>query len=339
MRISIARAGPAIVAAAALALSSSRALGAPPTDDDRRAAAGLFNEGTKAFAAGAYRVAAGDFESAYARAPHHAPLFNAARSWHRAGELPRAATLYARYLAMAPADARDRAAASAGLAEIGPRLVRFEIDAPAFASVRVDDQPSDARVVYALPGTHTIAASGVGPGGRARSAEATRTAAAGDVVAVALEPRDDAAPPAPLPAAPGAVAAPSAVAGDSAHANTAPPERGDDAPRRGWSPVVVWVGAGLTVMSLAGGVLSELDYASYKRNHPGATGDTLQQETMRLRRSSFLFVTATALAIGTTVAAIWLVDWKGEAAPPPARVRGGVVADERGARLVLAGSF
>src|SRR5262249_35778251 len=61
-----------------------------------------FADGERAFKAGDFVGAATHFEAAFQKAPHYAPLWNAARAWHRAGSLARAATLYARYLRESP---------------------------------------------------------------------------------------------------------------------------------------------------------------------------------------------------------------------------------------------
>ena len=66
---------------------------ATESDEDRKAAAKLFAEGQKSYSTGDFRHAAESFEAAYARAPRLAPLLNAARAWHNARELVRAANL------------------------------------------------------------------------------------------------------------------------------------------------------------------------------------------------------------------------------------------------------
>ena len=53
---------------------------AAPGEGDRSAAR-FFAEGQKAFSAGDYPRAGEQFEAAYKERPHHAPLWNAARSW------------------------------------------------------------------------------------------------------------------------------------------------------------------------------------------------------------------------------------------------------------------
>src|SRR5579883_463843 len=99
----------------------------PPTVDDKKAASDAFKEGDRAFRAGDYRHAAEAYETAYRKAPHHAPLWNAARAWERAGEPARAANLYAKYLREAPPNAPDRNGATTALQKLATKLARLDI--------------------------------------------------------------------------------------------------------------------------------------------------------------------------------------------------------------------
>jgi hypothetical protein len=92
-------------------------------DDARR----FFERGERAYEAHDYVLAAKAFDEAYRIVPHHASLWNAARSWERASEQTRAANAYAKYLRLAPADAPDRDAAMAALAALAEKLGRIEV--------------------------------------------------------------------------------------------------------------------------------------------------------------------------------------------------------------------
>ncbi|MDI1443396.1 hypothetical protein [Polyangium sp. 6x1] len=148
---------------------------------DREAATRAFEEGERAYRAGDFSRAAERFEEAYHKAPHPAPLWNAARSWDKAGEIARAANGYARYLREAPQGAPDRDEAGKALGELAARLGRIEVFAPEVEDVRVDDQPLEGTSVYVHPGTHVIE-------GRVRGIEVRRTEElqAGNVRSVAL---------------------------------------------------------------------------------------------------------------------------------------------------------
>ena len=138
--------------------SASPAAKPAPSEDDRKAAARSFAGGEQLFAKGDFLRAATSFEEAHARAPHSASSWNAARSWHRAGELDRAANRYTHFLADAPSDAPDRDAALRALRELSPRLGRFEIQAAGLEDVRVDGEPARPPTVYVYPGSHLITA-------------------------------------------------------------------------------------------------------------------------------------------------------------------------------------
>ncbi|HRI63606.1 MAG TPA: hypothetical protein PK156_05195, partial [Polyangium sp.] len=128
----------------------------PVAPTDRDEARHVFEEGKRAFEAHDYVLAAKAFEQAYRTAPHHAPLWNAARSWERAGEWARAANTYAKYLRVSPADAPDRNAATTTLETLAAKLGRIEIHAPGVDIVRVDDLVVDERSVYVYPGMHVV---------------------------------------------------------------------------------------------------------------------------------------------------------------------------------------
>lgn len=226
---------------------------AAPTQADRDAAAREFARGEKAFKAGEFVLAASAFEEAYRLAPHHAPLWNAARAWHRAGQHARAANLYTKYLSEAPADAPDREGARTALAELQP-------PAPSAPVVTPDTAPSG-------PGAPAIPPSGPGAPGAAPLASTAMIR--------------------PLPL---------------------------ESPRSGWSPIVVLVGGGVTLLGAAGTLWSAVD-ADRVHDTANAAPDDMELEKEAKRRDWRTAIvggfTGTVL-IFTGVAAIWLVDWKGK---------------------------
>jgi tetratricopeptide (TPR) repeat protein len=132
---------------------------AEPEAPSQRGAAERFAAGEEAYARGDF-VRAGDaFEAAYAADPQPASLWNAARSWHRAGERARAANLYRRYIREAPADAPDRDEATRAMLELVERLGRLEIVAPGAGPLSVDGRPAPADVVFVDPGSHLVETS------------------------------------------------------------------------------------------------------------------------------------------------------------------------------------
>jgi hypothetical protein len=151
-------------------------------EEDKNAAA-RFHEGERAYAAGDYRKAAEAFELAYAAKPHHAPLWNAARSRERSGEPVRAANLLEKYLHDAPTGARDRDQATLDLVALTNRLGRIEVRTAEASQIRVDDVASDASLVYVTPGEHIV--TGISGDVPLRRLVTVR---AGEVVSVSLTP-------------------------------------------------------------------------------------------------------------------------------------------------------
>ena len=285
---------------AALARADATPPASAPSAEDKKAASDLFHEGDAAFKLGDYRRAAEAYETAYRRAPHHAPLWNAARAWDRAGEIARAATLYAKYLREAPAKAPDRNSATAALAKIAPKLARLDIHADAgLTGVVVDaraveaDAAGDATsaqtyTVYVVPGAHVV---------EARSGDqAVRQAPkveAGDVVGVALAmptaKKDDAPPPPPPPPSPSP---------------------------QGWSPAVVAFGGALTAITGGLAIWSGIDTLQQKDQFDKSpTQDNLDSGHAKQTRTNVLLGVSVVSGLLTVGAAIFLVDWHSSGAP------------------------
>jgi hypothetical protein len=303
-----------LVAHLAAAPAPARAEEPTPPADARAAATRAFEEGERAFRAGDFAGAAASFEAAYRAAPHAAPLWNAARAWHRAGEIPRAANLYARYLREAPPDAPDRDAAGAALAQIAPRLARIDVVAPDARELRVDDQPLEGASVYVYPGDHVISGA-IGD----RTVLRTEAIRAGEVRSVALvaEPPPAApAAPAATPLAPPAAPPPSA-AGPGPRAVT--PDAPAPGPSRPLPPAAVIIGAAAAAIGAGVTVWSGLDTLAARDAFDAApTQDNLDAGRAKQLRTNALLGVTIGLGALTGAAAIWLVDWGDRAPPAPA---------------------
>jgi tetratricopeptide (TPR) repeat protein len=281
-----------------------------PTAEDKKVASVAFREGDRAFNAGDYRRAAESYELAYARAPHYAPLWNAARAWDRAGEMPRAANLYAKYLREAPADAPDRNNATSALAKIAPKLARLDIHADAGVSaVKIDDRAAEpdadggqTYTVYVVPGAHVIEAR-VGD----ETIRQSPSVAAGDHVGVALAPaaKKIDAPPTPI----------------ASPAPEPPPSS------RGWSPVVVVFGGAVTAITAGLAIWSGVDTLNQKDQFDKApTQDNLDSGRAKQTRTNALIAASAVAGVLTGAAAIFLVDWKGSASHVEVGLGPGTVA-------------
>jgi hypothetical protein len=269
---------------------------ADESEEDRKAAAKLFGEGQRAYNQGDFRHAGESFEAAYKHAPRLPPLWNAARAWHKGGELVHAANLYASYLRKAPPTAPDRNSATSAMRDLEGRVARLEVHADGFSDLKVDgvaidldDQNARSFVVYVTPGTHVVEGAQAG-----KVVSEHPTAGAGSAMSVVLvvpttETVVTPPPPQPLP----------------------PPHEPDKPEKRGgWSPIVVVVGGSLT--AVAGGFLiwSGLDTVG-QRSTFNASPTQANLDTGRsdeLRTNVLVGVTA-GLGVLTCLAAAF-VDWK-----------------------------
>lgn len=304
------RARALLLGTALFVVSASARADEPPgpstTADGRRDAASRFEEGTRAFDSGDFRRAGELFEIAYKLAPHEDPLWNAARAWQRAGELARAANLYARYLRVAPADARDRGKATQAMAQLAAKLARIEVQlGRGVDSPRVDGQPLEEASVYVVPGSHIV---------RAHTAdgdvEAEKSAQAGEIVSVVLS------------------AQPRGTESRTTEPVTPTPEA-----RHGLSPIVVVIGSAITGALAGVTAWSGLETMGTLHDFEAApTQETLDRGRSQEVRTNVLLGATVGVAALTGVAAIFFTDWSG---PPSARARVGVAPNG----LVLHGAF
>lgn len=253
-------------------------------EDDAAGAQAQFTEGQKAFAAGDFRLAANAFEEAYRKKPHHAPLWNAARSWQRAGESVRAANLYVRYLREAPGGTKDRDVATQSLEQLATKLGKIVLVSAGPTDLKVDDAAADKDGNFVSPGEHVV--SGKSAEGPVRKSVKVGE---GQVLSVTLET--------PLPP---------------------PPKDPNPPPPKGLRlPWTVVAAGGVVTLAAAGvTVWSGLDTNSnreafdQKNSTPGAaTQDDLEDGKGRQLRTNIFLGATIGLAVLTTVAAFF-VDWR-----------------------------
>lgn len=298
---------------------AARADAATPSAADREAARSAFAQGQHAFKVGDYRRAAESFEQAYGLSPHPDVLWNAARAWHKARELARAANLYAKFLRDAPANARDRNSATADLREISARLARIDVVAPDFQDLRVDGQPLEAGSVYVNPGEHVVEGKAAG-----HSVRQTPSVAPGDIVSVALVPPSE-PPAAPPPPAPSTLPASPGMGVGAAN----PADMDQGAASHGWSPLVVVVGVAATVV--AGGVTawSAIDTQNARGSFDGSQ-QQLDDGLGKERRTNVLIAATAGLGALTLLISVAFVDWhKHDASVKVGVAPGGFVAAGR----------
>jgi tetratricopeptide (TPR) repeat protein len=162
---------------------------AAPLSAEEKKAAKAFSDGQAAFEAGDFRRAAGLFETAYATKPHHSALWNAAKSWQRAGEDLTAVNLLERYLKEAPADASNRAEANAALAAIEKRVGRIQLQIVSVSNAALDGNAAKEGLSYVAPGEHVLTADDQG-----KTVRRVVPVKAGEIVSVTLSHEEEKKP-------------------------------------------------------------------------------------------------------------------------------------------------
>ena len=241
-----------------------------------------------------FRAAAELYESAYKKAPDPKTLFSAASAWQKSGDSTKAANAYARYLKDAPEKAPSRDKARKELDALAPKLGQLSLKAEGATSASLDGEALELPlppVLYVNPGAHELAAKF----GERRAMERT-VAAPGALTSVTLAAPETKPPPPPPPAV--------------AMVEPPPPPRAER--RKPLPPLVVYLGAGATV--IAGGltVLSALDTSSQKDTFDSERSQAnLDAGKSKQLRTNVLLAVTGGVAVFTGVAAVFLVDWKG----------------------------
>ena len=254
-------------------------------------AAERFAAGEEAFRAGDFVRAGQAFEAAFDADPQPAALWNAARSFDRAGERARAATLYRLYVNMAPSYAPDRDEATRALVELGRRLGKIEIVAPASPALRVDGRPIRGQVVYVSPGTHLIEAD-FGARTARREVSVDEGSAKSVLIQEPAEPRTEAPPLRPV----------------------VPPPAAAPAPARGVTPWVMapFVGTtvlagALTIASGADTLIARSDYLDIPEDE--RTERQYDDGKLKQDRTNVMIGVTAGLAVVTTTVALFAIDW------------------------------
>lgn len=245
-----------------------------------------FGDGEAAFERGDFVAAGRSFEAAYDADPSPSSLFNAAKSWERAGEAARAANLYHRFLDEAPSDTANRDRATAALAELGQKLGRVELVALAVRALSLDGVPvGQQRSLYVTPGSHLLQA--VFDTGKAVKSV---TIAAGQSLTVALEPD----PPQPKSVEP------------LVRAPTPPASRGATPWLLLPFAVTTALGGALVIWSGADTLYARAQYDSLPDADKALT---YEQGKFKQDRTNVLIGVTSALAVTTGCLALFAIDW------------------------------
>jgi hypothetical protein len=292
-----------------------------PTPEQIQAAAEAFDRGRDAYKASRYAEAAEQFERADSNAPSSTALELAIKARDKAGDLDRAATLALLAVELYASEVQSE---DTGLGKLAPPLLErarselYELYVQCNEPCQLVDgkklvhgAPVTQRAIFLSAGQHELVA-GFGEG---RTEAKSVTATAGASSEISFE-----APPAPTePVAEPAIEEPTDVN-----------EKPDDVlPKSGgWSPVVFFVGAGLT--AAAGGVTvwSGLDTQNnpgperVKRECADENCELYKEGRSKQLRTNVLIGVTGGLAVASGLVGALAVDWGGGGAgPTDARAR------------------
>jgi tetratricopeptide (TPR) repeat protein len=278
---------------------------------ERQAAAEAYDQGTASYLSGDYPKAAEWFETANRLSPAAPALIQAARAHQQAGHATRAATLALRLTLEYPDEAAAVKFAQGLLDQLAPRFLRVEVTC-ASCSLDVDGTLQESQIFFVEPGVeHTITAS-FETGERNQTIEG----AAGEIKTLEFE-----APPRPIapPTQSGAMAAGGPI---------------DSGSRKPLGPPVTFIAGGVTVLLLAGSIVSTIDmnagvdpyeesvdeYNQCIQTMEDPAGcndlrkvaeDKLDEGKSKETRTTILWSVTGGAAVATAVIGLLLTDWSG----------------------------
>jgi hypothetical protein len=292
----------ALVLGSWIAADPEIAFAAPKTttkkavDPEKKAAEAEAARAAKLAQSKKYADAAVAYEAAFARSPNPKWLYAAAAARQKNGELAKAANTYARYAKDASPKDKERASALRALTEINGKVGRFTFDAKGATSLKVDSDAVDVGSTtphYVMPGPHTVVATF--PEG-----DATESAigVAGEITTVSL-------------VRPQPVTEPAAAAAATPDSTSTPPGKRDS--NKPLPPVVVYAGAGATVLFGGLTILSGIDTQNQKDTfETDRTQENLDAGKSKQSRTNVLLAVTGVLAVATVVTAVFFVDWSGK---------------------------
>jgi hypothetical protein len=284
-----------------------------PTPAQVRVAAEAFDKGREAYKAEDFVEAAEQFERADNNAPSPAAIELAVRSRDKAGDLDRAATLASLGVKRHPDDPNLQRLAGDLAKRARPTL--FELtatcDQPCDLTINgklVHGSPDTQRTLYIAPGALTVRAGW--SDNRSDSKQVQAQAGAQGQLAFA-------APPLPAPGVTQELTG--AVDPQPTTPTSARADEGVAGKSGGWSPTVVYVGAGLTAVLAGVTVWSGIDTV----NNPGADrvkqecAERMQREDCDLykeglgkqRRTNVLIGVTAGVGLGTALIALLATNW------------------------------
>jgi tetratricopeptide (TPR) repeat protein len=306
---------------------------------ERQAAAEAYDQGTASYLSGDYPKAAEWFETANRLSPAAPALIQAARAHQQAGHLTRAATLALRLTREYANEAAAVQYAKTVLDQLAPRFLRVDVVCQG-CSLDVDGTLQETQAFFVEPASmHTVTAS-------FESGERKQQVIGGAGENKTLE---FSAPPravVPVPNAnPLRIAQPL-----------------EDRPNRPLSPVVTLVAGGVTVLLLAGSIVSTIDMNAGVKPYKAAVAEynscllamedsdsctglyrvaktKLDDGKTKQTRTTILWAATGGAALATAVFALLLTDWSGSGddKADAKRLQLGFAAGSDGATLLVKG--
>jgi len=285
-----------------------------PTPAQVRVAAEAFDKGRDAYQSEQYVEAAEQFEKADYNAPSPAALELAARSRDKGGELDRAATLASLGVKRYPEEQNllKLAGELAKRARVSLYELTASCDTPCELTVGgklVHGQPDTQRVLFVAPGSVTVRAGWSENRSDSRQVKA-EAGGSGEVSFTAP----------PLPEVEAAANEPAETAPVAPPAPVVEPEVNDK--KSGWSPVVFYVGAGVTAVLAGVTVWSGVDTLNNPgkervRNECSSEDCQLYQDGLgRQHRTNALIGVTLGVGAATALVGLLATDWSGSRAAP-----------------------
>jgi hypothetical protein len=222
-----------------------------------------FQEGVKFYDAKQYAKARAAFLQAYALKKHPAVLLNLAQSELRSGHEAEAAKHFSQYLREnTAASAMERQEADKGLSAAKAHVAELtvQVEAGAGAELLVNGNAEGTvplpGPIYLKPGNHTVEAR---RGGQVATQAVSAAAGQSGAITLSFTGGESGGAPVPVGSGPGTPGGPSggpAGPGDTGGAGFQVGTGGARQPFFEWATEnkLAWVGAGLTVIGLAGGI-------------------------------------------------------------------------------------
>ncbi len=272
---------------------------------NKKKAAARFKEGEALFQKHAYAEAAQAFEEANSIAPHPAVLINAINAWAMAGQPARAATLCQKLIADPEADEKSKEEARSRLADLQGKIGKLNIRGAQIKNLTLDGKAVEAGEVIVDPGDHLIEAEVEG-----KAVQRKVSVVAGSSQQILLD-----APKEKAPEAAPTASAPAAATGEI-----------QVEPRKGLSPVVVYVGGAITLGLLGATVWSGLDTVKAREDFDKKAVKTEADKEAGLAkqtRTNVMIGATAVVGLLTTGVALFATDWSGGKKKEGARLQVG----------------